>query len=568
MARFTPIERKLIDDYVSDDTLHTSLSKIRECMEELWRPDAPRIVQDFTDHGEKHSERLVGFADQLLQANKGKKLQQYEMFLLLAGIYLHDIGNQCDVVKFPEIREEAEKLGAKFELNFNANTASSYSIKEQNSIRENHQYLSAAWISYAFDRGQTVVSNAVKGIHNNLILDLMDICMYHSKLTITDCSDTFKLNPNMRKKLVATILRFSDELDIASNRVSIETVKNFSFNPHNSLYFCIHNLTLINFIKNAFVQIQITLNPEDYELYGELIKLEFIDKFKSKNEKLLDILAEEGISIRITSDSKVVEYKFAEKLPTDVIHILEEIQLEQQQKQLQEKQQRKQQQEQQLNDEYLGTLESSINANKSVFVKLYIGIKKEAENTLKKLIENMRLSNVRPVESFAMSIPMLRNLTEGDKVIAVSFWKEREWENSSIWDSYTDANLIAANNGAIVKRIFITDKELLDDLRNNHFVKIHMEKQFNYMSSYFLNIEMYNSFNLDVKSWIGEGFFLIKSSSTQEEMAVLDNFYHGSRPECLDYRTTITFNPNDLLGIENAFYTILTQSIQMTKKDY
>ena len=31
-----------------------------------------------------------------------------EIYLLLAGIYLHDIGMQCDIVKYPEIKEKAE----------------------------------------------------------------------------------------------------------------------------------------------------------------------------------------------------------------------------------------------------------------------------------------------------------------------------------------------------------------------------------------------------------------------------------------------------------------------------
>jgi hypothetical protein len=62
-----------------------------------------------------HSQRLAGFATQLLDANDGRPLSAQEMYLLLAGIYLHDIGMQCDVVKFPPIKTRAEKLGAKFD---------------------------------------------------------------------------------------------------------------------------------------------------------------------------------------------------------------------------------------------------------------------------------------------------------------------------------------------------------------------------------------------------------------------------------------------------------------------
>ena len=64
----------------------------------------------------------------------------------MAGIYLHDIGMQCDVLRFPEIKAAAEALGARFDVTFTAAAASSYTIDEQKAIRKNHQYLSAAWI--------------------------------------------------------------------------------------------------------------------------------------------------------------------------------------------------------------------------------------------------------------------------------------------------------------------------------------------------------------------------------------------------------------------------------------
>ncbi len=325
MAEFTETETKLIEKYIQDENLHTSLRLIRESMEKLW-VDTPRIIEGYTDHGNKHCERLVSFADKLLEANDGKKLTKYEMYLLLAGIYLHDIGMQCDVMKFPKIKEQAEKLGAEFELDFVANTASEYSIEEQNSIRKNHQYLSAAWISYAYNTGETVVGPAVKTIPRKLLSDLMDVCKYHSKLPITNCASNFTLYPEMRKKLVATLLRFSDEMDVDSNRVSIETVKNFSFDSHNSLYWWLHNLTTISFRGKNLILLKITLHPEDIELYGSLIQQEFIEEFKSKNQKVLDILAQGNIPIRIDSNSKVEEYEFSEKLPPEINSILDDMQ--------------------------------------------------------------------------------------------------------------------------------------------------------------------------------------------------------------------------------------------------
>jgi len=55
---------------------------------------------------------------QLLQADTAAKFSQQEIYVLLAGIYLHDIGMQCDIVKYPEIKKKAEDLGANFKEEF------------------------------------------------------------------------------------------------------------------------------------------------------------------------------------------------------------------------------------------------------------------------------------------------------------------------------------------------------------------------------------------------------------------------------------------------------------------
>jgi hypothetical protein len=150
--------------FVADDGLRISVATIRQATERIWAEDAPRIIQDFTYHGTEHSRRLIGFAAGLLKANDGRPLSSQEAYLLLAGIYLHDIGMQCDVVKFPHIKARAEELGARFDIEFVAQKASAYNIDEQKVIRKNHQSLTAAWIDYAYRTGDTVLGQAAKTI--------------------------------------------------------------------------------------------------------------------------------------------------------------------------------------------------------------------------------------------------------------------------------------------------------------------------------------------------------------------------------------------------------------------
>ncbi len=212
MARFTKTEKKLLK-CINDERLLHSLAGIRQAMENIWKPEI-RIIKDFTDHGENHCIQLTEFVSQLLDMGK-TCLTSKEMYLLLASIYLHDIGMQCDVVIHKEILEVAQKLGAGLHLAFVANSASTYTLEEQKAIRNNHHYLSAAWIDVANRSGDTMLGPAAKEIPIDLVDDIIDICLHHTKLPITDCSKLSKYDPNIRKQLLASLLRFSDELDHA-----------------------------------------------------------------------------------------------------------------------------------------------------------------------------------------------------------------------------------------------------------------------------------------------------------------------------------------------------------------
>ncbi|MGI5991639.1 MAG: HD domain-containing protein [Methanosarcina sp.] len=229
MPRLTEVERRILQKYNLDSELSNSLASIRGLMEDIWADDAPRIVQGYTDHGEKHSERVAFFAEKLLQVNPSAEFSQKEIYLLLAGIYLHDIGMQCDIAKYSKIKRRAESLGAKFDEAFTAKTANEYTPEEQKEIRKNHHYLSAAWIDYLWDYkgNDPVLSHRIKSMRYDLVNDLIDVCKFHSKLSINDCPDYSNDHPSIRIRMVASILRFADELDITSTRVNIETAKIF-----------------------------------------------------------------------------------------------------------------------------------------------------------------------------------------------------------------------------------------------------------------------------------------------------------------------------------------------------
>lgn len=323
MPGFTEVESRILTKYISDISLSRSLTSIREVMENIWANEAPRIVKDYTDHGEEHSKRVAYFVEKLLQANPDAKFSQQEIYVLLAGIYLHDIGMQCDIVKYPEIKKKAEDLGANFKEEFIAKTTGGYSLEEQKEIRKNHHLLSAAWIDYLYEGRDTVLSHRIKSIPYDLVDDLIDVCKFHSKLSISDCPDCFGDYPSSRKKMVAAILRFADELDISSTRVKIETVKIFSINPENSIYWWLHNYTKINFVAINKINFKVNLHPEDFKLYSSFVRENYITNFKNKNKPVLDILVEQRIPVVIDNNSDVVAHTRAEKFPPEITTVLD-----------------------------------------------------------------------------------------------------------------------------------------------------------------------------------------------------------------------------------------------------
>lgn len=323
MSEFTDVENRIFEEYISDPKFFTSLILIRGIMESIWATDAPKLVQNYTDHGMEHSERVAEFVERLLKVNPHVKFSKQEIYLLLAGVYLHDIGMQCNIIKYPEVKEKAEKLGAKFDVEFNTKTANSYLPEQQNAIRKNHHYLSAAWIDYFYENKDSILYYATKSIPYYLVDDLMDICKFHSKLPITDCPDTFSHDPNNRKKMVAALLRLADELDISSRRVNIETAMLFNMNPENAVYWWLHNYTQVNFISHNKIHLTVSLHPEDFELYGSFIRENYITNFKNKNLPVIEVLVEQNIPLVIDNNSDVIENKRTEKFPPQISAIFD-----------------------------------------------------------------------------------------------------------------------------------------------------------------------------------------------------------------------------------------------------
>jgi hypothetical protein len=264
---------------IKDPKLRLDIDKIGYAVQQLWNSKT-KIIKDFTDHGHDHSNRIAEYIECILKLNRNSPLTEIERYILIVCIYLHDIGMQCDIVKYPCILTEANDLGAQDLGPFSSTKASGYSENESDVIRRNHHLITAAWIKCAyFNQDGSMrageINTAIQSIDNKYIVDIIDICKYHSSLDIIDCPcdlDSIEIG-NDRKRLVAAILRLGDELDLDYRRASPEDLKLFRYLPKNKAFNLLHEHTKVNVnYENGQVRLTVSLTPEDAELYGKRIQ--------------------------------------------------------------------------------------------------------------------------------------------------------------------------------------------------------------------------------------------------------------------------------------------------------
>jgi hypothetical protein len=303
---FTDVEQKILNRYFfkskESEELLDSLRTIRKAMVLVWAADAPKVIKNYTDHGEGHCERIARRVEELLRNNEGAKFSEQEIYLLLAGIFLHDIGMQCDIVKYPTVKKIAEEKynakfdNAKFVVKFDAKNVDNYSIEIQEEIRKNHHLLTAAWIDYLYgmkgknNSSNTILHEAIQHIPHYLVDSLINVCKFHSKLPITEYPKPLRNDPNKHKKTIAALLRFADELDIDRSRCDKDTVEIFKHNPSNGVYWYLHYQTEVVFNPPVEICITIKLDPEDFKIYGNYIKEKCIDNLEKKNKSVLNAL--------------------------------------------------------------------------------------------------------------------------------------------------------------------------------------------------------------------------------------------------------------------------------------
>jgi tetratricopeptide (TPR) repeat protein len=278
------------------------LGKVRSATKTIW--DKPGLIIDLPDHSKSHFEKIMDLAYELFEAIEGRPLSGDEIYLLLLGAYLHDIGLQCDLAAYPRIKEIAENdFGASIEIESLTKENGRLPIDTQKKILLNHHLISAAWINYSYYSDETELRNTISLIDNyKIVKDIIDICRYHhSSLPLSSVGSSF-YSKDIRKQLIVAILRFCDCMDFPGHKYGLDFIKQFNVPPETAIYWWTFNIANVKFFpKNKFT-LSVTLTKMDRDSIGKYIYQYYVAEFQTRLKPIISILRINNINIKVESN--------------------------------------------------------------------------------------------------------------------------------------------------------------------------------------------------------------------------------------------------------------------------
>jgi len=207
-------------------------NRIREDYLKFWQAHAPH----YTDHSETHCEAVEINLNELIPNNVKERMNEYEIFLLLSSVLLHDIGMMCAV----KAGEKTEDVRSKHH-----ERSQEFISKNLTDLLNSHERLIIGEISYAH-----VDSVPIERIDHTKIIR-------HRKL-----GDT-----KIRVRFLASLLRFGDACDICHTRTSEEFVGLSKLPEESAFHHSLHErVSGISFDQqNKSIELSINIESKDEE---------------------------------------------------------------------------------------------------------------------------------------------------------------------------------------------------------------------------------------------------------------------------------------------------------------
>ena len=227
---------KKIQDTLTEE-LKNSLGGVRKAAISIWHSPLHR---SYTDHKpEGHSERIIEKLNKLLaDVPNDLALVPEEVYVLLASVYLHDIGMQSQKTEFKTLDE----------------------------IRDHHHEISREMIlGSVLDREQY----PDLGVMPELVDEVALVSAAHRRLDLS--SDEFADRPKggvtLRLRFLSALLRLADELDMDSRRVIMGNIKVADVPQSSRLHWWRCDFVEAVSIQSGAITANCVVPSEDYTYY-------------------------------------------------------------------------------------------------------------------------------------------------------------------------------------------------------------------------------------------------------------------------------------------------------------
>lgn len=296
------------------DYMRSTLLGLKQGLSELW--GTAHVVRNFTDHGVAHTERVIGILwDLYRQRNVAfGQLSRDEVFVLISASYLHDIGMQCTD---PTI---LRGVGIRTNTVF----PSHYTQTEQEQIRRKHSELSVAMARSAFQtrrRSPVRYIAALREVRSDLVSPCLDVIRYHSASDLTRCQEYFL--GTERRRILASLLRLADEIDITKDRVNINDISLYPRPLLSEYWWWVHYYTTLIQIKNNRATFYLRLNHSDRKHKSDL-EVAIVERFIFKNRQVVDLLSTANIPLVFGHDVRWELDRNILKIPPLMLNLVSE----------------------------------------------------------------------------------------------------------------------------------------------------------------------------------------------------------------------------------------------------
>ncbi|MCK4937213.1 MAG: hypothetical protein KAR85_01250 [Methanosarcinales archaeon] len=193
-----------LEEALSATPFKSRLEIIKNSSEELFKQGLLHHKY-FTIHGIDHSHAIISILNDLVDGIESTyELTKHEIFYLLASVYLHDVGME---IPNPDDEDTAKAISTN-EMPFTKEDV----IRKEHHIRSGKYVIDHADI-LSLDPHESVCVRLICEGHRSVNLESED---YDDKIVVTE---------TIRVRFLATLLRFSDELNISYKRAPIKILE-------------------------------------------------------------------------------------------------------------------------------------------------------------------------------------------------------------------------------------------------------------------------------------------------------------------------------------------------------